>query len=163
MRDLLPHGQRHGDPPQTGISGAKFRLSLAAKRYPVQIALICALIPCSILGALVVVQGKRIERQQADIQLNRKALTVESCVANNRQTDGLNRLNDTVQALVNQGPQSLERFKPLLESSGINVDKEIAHARRQAKENSAKLQAVKVKRQDCKAQAAKIENLSPPK
>src|SRR4051794_6341281 len=97
-------GKRHDDPPKTH-QGWKFRLGLAAKKYPIQVALLCAMVPVTVLGLFLLGAYQKIGdqqaaviRQQKEIQVNRQALTFQACLNNNTQTRGLNKLNDTVQA-----------------------------------------------------------------
>jgi hypothetical protein len=162
-------GQRHDDPPKTS-QGWKFRLGLAAKKYPVQIALLCAMVPVFILSLFILgayhkigAQQAAVIRQQHEIQVNRQALTFQACLNNNTQTRGLNKLNDTVQAIIASGPRQNEQLRPLFKDSGIDFDKVIAASRRAAREANADLQATKVSLLNCVREAEQVQKLNPPK
>jgi hypothetical protein len=160
-------GKRADDPPQQGW---KFRLGLAAHKFPVQIALLCAMVPVTVMGLFLLgayhrigSQQQAIVEQQHEIQVNRQALTVQACKNNNDQTRGLNKLNDTVQAVIASGPKSNEQLRPVLEKAGIDFDKIQKASRKAATQANRDLEGTKVKLQNCRVQAAQIRKLAPPK
>lgn len=163
-------GKRHEDPPTKGLSGWKFKVGLSVKKYPIQVALLCALIPVFILSILLLGAYHRIGstqdlllQQQQEIQVNRKALTFASCVNNNSQTHGLNKLNDTMQALIASSPKQYEAIRPVLERAGIDVDALKAAAKENIAQSNANLEEAKVRGLDCALQVRQVEHLSPPK
>lgn len=172
--DLTP--KRADDPRANGVDGWKFRVGLAVKKYPVQVALLCAMVPVTFLGLFllgayqkidnaqgtITAQQQSISSQQHEIQVNRRALSFSSCLNNNAQTKGLNKLNDTLQALIAGGPKQYQQLRPVLEKAGIDVDALAAAAKRNADESTSELEKAKVDLLDCVKQAAQIEKLNPP-
>lgn len=165
--DLTP---KRADDPQGGLPAWKFRLGLAVKKWPIHVALLCAMVPVTVLGLFVLGAYNQIDdqqdiiaKQQQEIQVNRRALTFAACVNNNAQTRGLNTLNATLQAVIAGGPQQYNRLRPILERAGIDVDALRRAARENATDANRKLNAAKVRPQDCVEQAQQIEQLKPPK
>lgn len=162
--DLTP--KRSDDPPEPGW---RFRVGLAVKKYPVQVALLCAMVPVTFLGLFLLGAYEKIDAQQSaivtaqgEIQANRKALTFQACTNNNAQTRGLNKLNDTLQALIESSPKQYETIRPVLEQAGIDVNALIKASRPVTEKNVADLEAARVTLLNCVQQVEQIENLSPP-
>lgn len=170
---MMPKGQRVDD--QEENRSLKFRLALAARKYPVQLALIIALTVLIYPVVLLIdsnsdlkdstkalqESNRQIKKSAADlkgaletIQDNRKVLARSSCRQSNSNARANNAQTTFFQGLIVKSAVDSKIFDDLItQIGGPPYDERVKTAKGQAK----KLQSLKVGVRNCKAEAAKIE------
>lgn len=160
---MLPRGQRVDD--QSETKSFRFRLALAATKYPVQIALIIALVVLVYPVALLVesnadqkASNKRLRAASADLREalatiagNRKVLFARQCSQSNRNAKANNRQTTYFQALIVKSARDSKRLESVL--APPPYAERVRRARRQA----ARLDKFKVPLRDCAAEARQVE------
>lgn len=170
---MMPKGQRVDDQPEN--KSLKFRLALAARKYPVQIALIIALLVLIYPVALLIdsnsdlkdstktlqESNQQIKKSARDlkgaletIQDNRKVLARSSCKQANDNATSNNAQTTFFQKLIVQSAVDSKIFDDLItQVGGPPYSERVKVAQGQAR----KLESLKVGVRDCKAEARKIE------
>lgn len=165
---LLPKGTRVDDAPeQHGVHGVRFRLALAARKYPIQIALLIALAVAAVPVWLLVDASKGLKSATADVAgaqhrvtaaqkklqaaveattASRKASSASYCRAINRNAKANNGQTDYFIALTRKNLKNPPDHKP------ITPDQ-----RKQAEQFITRIGTLKIKPLDCKIFQAKIE------
>jgi Sec-independent protein translocase protein TatA len=165
-------GKRVDDPPEGGLM---FRLRLAARKYPVQIALVIALLVLIYPVALLISSNsdlkdstkalqesnRQIKKSATDlkaaleaIQDNRKVLAGSSCAQANNNAKANNAQTSFFQKLIVQSAVDSKIFDDLItQVGGPPYGQRVHTAQGQAK----KLETLKVPLRDCKEDVRKIE------
>lgn len=170
---MMPKGQRVDDQPEN--KSVMFRLALAARKYPVQIALIIALVvliyPVSLLidsnsdlkdsTRALQESNRQIKRSAADlrtalntIQTNRQVLASRSCKQANKNASSNNAQTTFFQHLIIQSVVDSRAFDKFIKQIGAPpYDERLKKAKAQARE----LESLKVPLRDCDREQAQIE------
>lgn len=154
---LLPKGTRVGDPELHGRAALRFRLALAARKYPIQLAMVIMLVIVSYPVWLLVTASNRIEAAQRDLKTvvvttttSRQTSSRGYCDAINDNARGLNGLTDYFIGLVQKNiedekPKGEELAEAKIFVSGLREKKikplDCAVFQARIEEDIAKLQA----------------------
>lgn len=151
MRKFLT-GQRITDPPPDK-QPFQFRTALAARKYPVQIALVIALLAACIPVYLLVQSNSDLRRSNRQLRSallttveNRKATVNVFCRVINGNTVAINAQSQYIQGLIIGGAKSSHAFEHVFRSLGLPpYKKRLAQAVKQA----SGLKKLKVPPLDC--------------
>lgn len=132
-------GQRITDPPPKQQPLA-FRVGIAARKYPVQIALVIALVAACVPIYMLVNSNSELRKSNHDLRKaliltasNRKAVVNAFCKVINTNTATQNTQTRYIQGLIISGAKSSHAFEHVFRDLGLPpYKKRLAQARRQA-------------------------------